>query len=122
MVSWYVETVLGVAYRENQRHVGQILYTDPSDLFLNGVMKTRQGTCGNMALLHVVLGRRIGLPVSLAPVGTHFICRFDDGNKTYNVETTLTGLGGFSVQTDEYVLKSFKLPARRKPAGLTCEP
>jgi regulator of sirC expression with transglutaminase-like and TPR domain len=75
LVCWYIDVVLGVAYREDQREAKRILYTDPTDLFINGVMDTARGTCGNMALLHVVLGRRIGLPVSLACVGSHFICR-----------------------------------------------
>ena len=117
VVAWYVDAVLGVAYRDDQLHVEQILYTDPTDLFLNGVMKTRRGTCGNMALLHVVLGRRIGLPVSLATVGTHYVCRFDNGSKTFNVEATLTGRGGFSVQADEYLLQRFNLPAKAHTCG-----
>ena len=64
LVCWYVDMVLGIAYREDQRNLQRIRYTDPSDLFLNGVMDTRRGTCATLALLHVVLGRRIGLPVS----------------------------------------------------------
>lgn len=117
LVCWYVDIVLGIAYREDQRNVTSILYTDPTDLFLNGVMDTRRGTCGNLALLHVVLGRRIGLPVSLACVGSHFICRFDDGNKTINIEATETGRGGFSSQSDEYILNKHKLPAKAQSCG-----
>ena len=117
LVCWYVDVVLGIAFREDQRNVSRILYTDPADLFLNGVMDTRRGTCGNLAVLHVVLGRRVGLPVSLAPVGSHFLCRFDDGKKTINIETTETGRGGFSSQTDEYLLEKHKVPARAKVCG-----
>ncbi len=117
LVCWYIDDVLGVAYREDQRDVKRILYTDATDLFINGVMDTARGTCGNMALLHVVLGRRIGLPVSLACVGSHFICRYDDGIVTYNIEATDTDRGGFSSQTDEYVLAKHHLPARAKKCG-----
>ena len=67
----YLEYEAGIAYNEDQRDGGPILYTDPSDLFLNGVMDTRRGTCGNMAALHVALGWRLDWPVSLACVGTY---------------------------------------------------
>ena len=117
LVCWYVDVVLGVAYREDQRNAARILYTDATDLFLNGVMDTRRGTCGNLALLHVVLGRRIGLPVSLACAGSHFICRFDDGTKTINIDATETGHGGFSSRPDEYVLAQWKLPAKAQACG-----
>jgi hypothetical protein len=64
-------------------------------------MDTLQGACGNLSVLHAVLGRRIGLPVSLACAGPHYICRFDDGTEIINIETTNTGNGGFSSQADE---------------------
>ena len=62
----FVHNDLGVRYREDQKFAHKIAYTDPGDLFLNGVMDTRRGTCGNMAALHVALGWRLGWPVSLA--------------------------------------------------------
>ena len=129
LVAWYCDVVLGVAYREDHRD--RILaerklppemrkgfhYTDPTDLFINGVMDTRRGCCGNMALLHVVLGRRVGLPVYLACAWAHSICRFDDGQKTINIETTNTGKGGFSLPADEEVLAEHNLPPISKKCG-----
>jgi hypothetical protein len=120
LVCWYCDVVLGVAYHEDQRNVDEkagIRYTDPTHLFLNGVMDTRRGTCGNMALLHVVLGRRVGLPVHLACVWAHFLCRFDDGVKTINIETTETGRGGFSSSPDDYILAQHKMPAKAQECG-----
>lgn len=70
-----------------------------------------------MATLHVVLGRRIGLPVSLACVGSHVMCRFDDGKKTYNIEATDTGNGGFGAPTDEEILAKNKLPRLAQLCG-----
>ncbi len=64
----YLEHEAGIAYIEDQRYATAVSYTDPSDLFLNGVMDTRRGTCGNMAALHVALG----WPVSLACVRSHY--------------------------------------------------
>jgi hypothetical protein len=117
LVCWYVDVVLEVAYREDQRNLTSVLYTNPSDLFINGVMDTQRGTCANLPALHVVLGRRIGLPVSLACVGSHLLCRFDDGEKTINIEATETGRGGFSSQTDEFVLAKHKVPALAQQCG-----
>jgi hypothetical protein len=56
----YLENEAGIAYNEDQRYVTEIRYANPSDLFLNGVMDTRRGTCANMAALHVAIGRRLG--------------------------------------------------------------
>jgi hypothetical protein len=51
VIGWYVGQVLRIDYREDQKYLKQVLYTDPSDLFLNGIMERRRGACGNMALL-----------------------------------------------------------------------
>jgi len=34
----YVDRELGIGYREDQKDLKAVAYTDPSDLFLNGVM------------------------------------------------------------------------------------
>ncbi|MHB1038445.1 MAG: transglutaminase family protein [Pirellulales bacterium] len=120
VMCWYVDSVLGIQYREDQRNVGHrgILYTDPGDLFLNGVMETRRGTCGNMATLHVALGWRLGWPVSLACVRSHYICRFDDGTKTFNIEATVGGDGGgFSSPPDEHYVRAHSLSRKAIDCG-----
>jgi hypothetical protein len=117
VVCWFIDVVLGIVYREDQRYLTRVRYTNPADLFLNGVMDTRQGTCASLAQLHVVLARRMGLPVSLACVGSHFICRYDDGERTINIETTNPGSGGFSSQTDDYILKKHNVPAKAQACG-----
>ena len=111
MLCWYVDEVLGIRYREDQKDLNAVWYTDPSDLFLNGVMDTRQGTCGNMAALHVALGWRLGWPVSLACAGWHIICRYDDGTITHNIEATNNGKGGFHSHPDEYYCEKYGIPA-----------
>ena len=79
VVCEFVDKDLGVRYKEEQKFVPKWTYADPGDLFLNGVIDTRRGTCGNMAALHLALGWRLGWPVSLAVVGWHVILRFDNG-------------------------------------------
>ncbi len=107
VLCWYVDEVLGIHYREDQRDLQAVAYTDPCDLFLNGVMDTRRGTCGNMPALHVALGWRLGWPVALACAGWHLLCRFDDGQRTHNIEATNNGRGGFHSHPDEYYRKQY---------------
>jgi hypothetical protein len=113
----YLEHEAGIAYNEDQRYATAIRYTNPSDLFLNGVMDTRQGTCGNMAALHVALGWRLGWPVSLACVRSHYICRFDDGQVTHNIEATQAGYGGFKAPPDDYYIKEYDLTPKAISSG-----
>jgi hypothetical protein len=118
LMCWYVSDVLKTRYREDQKRIARILYTNPGDLFLHGVMDSRQGTCGNMAALHVALGWRMGWPVSLACVGSHFICRFDDGHKTFNIEATNPGEDGtFSSPPDYHYMQQHNIPQRGVDCG-----
>ena len=88
MLHQFLEQNADIAYKEDQRNLTSMLYTDPSDLFLNGVMDTRRGTCGNMAALYVAIGWRLGWPVSLACAKSHYLCRYDDGKVQHNIEAT----------------------------------
>jgi hypothetical protein len=110
MLCWYVDEVLRIRYREDQRDLKSVCYTDPRDLFLNGVIDTRRGTCGNMAALHVALGWRLGWKVSLALAGWHVFCRYDDGERIHNIEATKNGQGGFHSHPDEYYQKRHGIP------------
>ena len=101
LLCWFLDERLGIRYREDQRDLEAVVYTDPGDLFLHGLVETRQGTCATMPALHVALGWRLGWPVSLAVAGWHVLCRYDDGVRTHNIEATRTGQGGFHSHPDE---------------------
>src|SRR5262245_52613475 len=117
VLCWYVDEVLGIRYREDQKDLRWVAYTDPSDLFLNGVMDTRRGTCGNMATLHVALGWRLGWPVSLACAGWHVFCRYDDGRVQHNIEPTNNGRGGFHSHPDSYYQAQWNVPEQAIACG-----
>jgi hypothetical protein len=117
VLCWYVDEVLDIHYREDQRGLKSVAYTDPNDLFLNGVMDSRRGTCANMAALHVALGWRLGWPVSLACAGWHLICRYDDGRRTHNIEATNNGRGGFHSHPDEYYRQRYLIPEAAVQCG-----
>jgi hypothetical protein len=111
MLCQFIEQALGVRYTEAQKHVKKITYTNPGDLFLNGVLDTKRGTCGNMAVLYLCLCWRLGWPVSLALSGWHTLCRYDDDARKINIETTAIGEGGFSTPPDEHYIKADRLSA-----------
>jgi hypothetical protein len=110
MVCQYLELEVGIKYKLDQREVTKIYYTNPSDLFLNGVLDTHEGTCGNLSALHVAIGWRQRWPVSLACVKSHYILRYDDGRKTINIEATQCGFGGFKSDPDDYLIQFKEIP------------
>lgn len=99
-----------IEYIPEQRGLKTVLYKDPGELFLHGLLDTSLGTCGNMPTLQAAIARRMGWPVALAPVESHTVCRFDDGEVAYNIETTHTDKGGFAAGTEQDYAKEFKLP------------
>jgi hypothetical protein len=85
-------------------------------------MDTRQGTCGNMAMVPVALAWRLGWPVFLACAGYHFLARFDDGQVQYNLEATNTGNGGFSSSPDEYYSQKYSTTMSGLPIQVDLKP
>ena len=110
MLAGFIGSRLGIRYIESQKSLTSIAYTNPADLFLNGVIDTRRGTCGNMAALHVAMSRRLGWPVSLAVVSSHIISRYDDGVVTHNIELSSVKDGTFASDDDGFYVKRFGLP------------
>jgi len=117
MLMGFLGHEIGLRYIEEQKYGTDAHYTNPGDLFLNGLIDTKQGTCGNMPVLHVAMARRMGWPVSLACAKSHFISRFDDGQVVHNVEATVTHPGSFSSGSDEEYMKRFQLPAKAVECG-----
>jgi hypothetical protein len=117
VLCWYVDEVLGIRYREDQKDLTEVTYSDPDDLFLTGVMDTRRGTCANMAALHVALGWRLGWPVSLACARRHVFCRYDDGRVLHNIEATNNGKGGFHSHPDPYYQERYRVPQEAIECG-----
>jgi hypothetical protein len=55
--------------------------------------------------------------VSLACVRSHYVCRYDDGRVTYNIEATQAGYSGFKSDPDEYLIEQYELPAKAISSG-----
>ena len=117
MLAGYMGKYLGLGYIPEQRHLDAIWYTNPSDLFLNGLIDTKRGTCGSMPVLHVAIARRLGWPVALACVHSHFVSRYDDGEVVYNIEATDVDRGVFAEGPDDFYLQKYKLPRKAITSG-----
>lgn len=111
MLAQFLDQTVGIRYVEGQKQAqvearkagrkAEVAYTDPGHLLLHGLIDTKRGTCGTMPALHVAIARRIGWPVGLACADSHYVCRYDDGQRVYNIEATDTGRGGFAESSDQ---------------------
>lgn len=127
MLAQFLDQEIGIAYVEEQKRaqvqgsrqgkVVEVRYTDPAHLLLHGLIDTKRGTCGTMPTLHVAMGRRLGWPVSLACVRSHYVCRYDDGNVVYNMEATDTGRGGFAEGSDKDYMEKEGISKRAVACG-----
>jgi hypothetical protein len=70
---------LGFGYAEALQNdnptAGQMrgLYADANNVTLTGLLRTRRGSCVSMALVYLVIGRKLGQPVHLVAVGRHLL-------------------------------------------------
>lgn len=117
MLQGFLGHEIGLRYIDEHKHATAVSYTDPSDLFIDGLIDKMQGTCGNMAALHVAMCRRMGWPVSLAVAKSHLLSRFDDGRAIHNIEATSTHPGAFCSEDDSFYIKKYALPARAIECG-----
>ena len=53
----------------------------------------------------------------LACVRSHYICRYDDGRVTHNIEATQAGYGGFKSDPDDYLIERYSLPTKAIRSG-----
>lgn len=85
----------------NPAHIempGQALELDNSffansqDVFIHGMAhKGGMGTCSSMPVFYVAIGRRLGYPLKLVRAKGHLFARWDQGNRSFNIECTSIG-------------------------------
>ena len=117
MLQGFLGHIIGIKYVEKHKDAKTIYYTKPSELFINGIVDCKEGTCGNMATLHVAMSRRMGWPVSIACAQSHYISRFDDGEVIYNIEATNTRAGTFDSEPDSEYIERFNLTKKAIACG-----
>ncbi len=85
-IDWLISdiyTIFNIDY-----DVLDIDFSEPSNLFLNGIVDRKLGTCISLPMLHVALGWRLGMPIKPVAVPTHVFARWDDGHERINIEAT----------------------------------
>lgn len=114
---------IGITYTRD------VTLTDHADLFVPGMIETKEGTCSNMPMLHLAIGWRLGWPLKAVVTRDHMWCRWDDGvpgpddgGSYFNLEATAAsneggGWGGFSTPTDEQYIKDFQTPLKAIESG-----
>ncbi|PHV09725.1 hypothetical protein CSQ89_20120 [Chitinimonas sp. BJB300] len=56
---------------------------------LTNYLSTRKGNCVSMPMLFLILGRKVGLDLSLSAAPEHYFIKYrDEAGKVYNLETT----------------------------------
>lgn len=65
---------------------------NPDELFLHGLLNTRKGYCMNLSLIYLILGQKLGLPLSGVPLPNHFFVRYEKEDIRINIETTERGV------------------------------
>lgn len=74
-----------------------------------GILKTKKGTCSNMATFYIALAQRLGYPVYAVGAPQHLFARYiDPSHKRQNIEPT--GKGGWS--SDEDYIRDTEIPER----------
>jgi hypothetical protein len=77
-------------------------FADSRNLFLQGVLQTRMGTCSSLPPFYVAVGRRLGYPLKLVSTKFHLFARWDGEGERFNIECTAQGLNCYP---DEYYLR-----------------
>ncbi len=71
-----VRHIAAVLHQQQGFHGNADSYHDPENCYLNRVLTTRSGLPITLAVIWMLLGKRLDLPVSGVPLPTHFIASF----------------------------------------------
>ena len=74
-------------------------FENSEDLFLNGFITKRKGSCSSLPVLMVAIGRRCHYPLYLVACKGHLFCRWDDGHERFNIETACPRV---DIKPDDY--------------------
>ncbi len=92
-------------FRQNHLTPAQrkALYGDANHVLLAGLLQTRRGTCVSMPLLYLVIGQRLGYPVHLVAIGSHYFIRWEEPDLRMNIETTSVDRVWIAEDDDAYL-------------------
>ena len=78
--------------------------TKQENSFISHYLETRLGNCVSMPMLVLILGKRLGLDISLSIAPRHFFVRLKDEGHFYNFEATAGGLKADSSYVKELMI------------------
>ncbi|HEV2540099.1 MAG TPA: transglutaminase family protein [Frateuria sp.] len=94
------------------------LGTDIQNKLLSTYLRTRKGNCVSMPLLYVILGKKLGLDITLATAPLHVFVKFHKDDGTWlDVETT----SGGTLSDDRYVAQ-YHIQPRALLTGIYLRP
>lgn len=82
-----------LGFRGNQQNYG-----DPDNSFLNRVLDQRLGNPISLCTVYLMIGRRLGLPLTGIGLPGHFVCRYQ--SSTYEVYIDCFNQGRFLTKTE----------------------
>ena len=67
-------------------------FDNSQDIFIHGLIRDKgMGTCSSMPVFLVAVGRRLGYPLKLVKAKAHLFARWEQGEKSFNIEGTSMG-------------------------------
>jgi hypothetical protein len=84
-------------------------WRDSRGIFLHGLLLGMSGTCSNLPVLYVAVGRRLNYPLWLVHSPHHLFARWDDAaGERFNIECAMRGF--FSYPDDHYLNWPIQVP------------
>lgn len=85
----------------NLLNMARIDFSDSREIFIHGPLSGgNYGSCTNLPVLCIAIGRRLGYPLKLVPTSEHYFLRWeDDKDERFNIEVSCQGT---DKQSDEH--------------------
>jgi hypothetical protein len=92
MVSSVLQHNFGVRY-DSDAKAPPFDAWDARRILIHGPLENGMGTCANLPVLYLAIGRRLGYSLWLVEAKSHFFIRWEDADDRFNVECTTEGFG-----------------------------
>ena len=96
-------------YRYTDRVDARGIPINPAELFLHGMLASKQGYCMNLSLLYLIIADRLDIPLYGVPLPNHFFVRYESGTTRINIEATDRGMSF----PDNFYRKRFGLSGQK---------
>lgn len=99
MMATVLQQDLGIRYNPARvrrpwepQETSEEFFSNAQDIFIHGLAREKgTGTCSSMPVFFVAVGRRLGYPLKLVRAKGHLFARWDEGQRSFNIEGTSVG-------------------------------